>query len=715
MKKLMSLLLVLAFAFTCAAQAASGDGALLQIKNVELKPIPEIPQGVTIYVSPDGAENGDGSRENPFGSLSEALEAAGESLAANHVVIDMAAGEYAVSEPIVLDETLLNGANGYTLTFLGNGNATISGGRRIAGWEATEEKNVWKTELAGLDVVNGLYVDGVSQTLCNQQVYGGFSTARGRNGIVNAYGETFNNWQNYSTLVPMQSVTFTTRDIYELEMDELIADPDVFFVMTQTFKIIRFEIGRITNNDDFNFSIEFSQDSLNLIDYAHMADYDTSEDRFYLYNSRQLLDKEGEYYFDRATSTLYFYTKEDPNGKDCVVPVSEGLVRIEGTQKKLASGVRFDGVAFRYSTEGIFMTHPMVEDQSDSCAYAYKPEFDGEQEKKGTRYLLPGQVYLNYASNVIFTACDFMCMESAALQMQTYVYNVIVDSCRFDQIAGSAIECGSIDFNTGFGVKDINPVPDDPENVYKVGKKTNFTPALIRVSNNEISNCGSKFVGSNGVLAYYANRMDIVNNSISNTAGCAISVGWGWGNLSKGSNQGNKGCGDINIIGNAIKAASMRVADSGGIYTLGFFMGNGCYIGSNYIDMKGSHDSGIPAIYLDEGSEFVYVTNNFSVNSRMWLSERALPVNFNGSVYEAGALSHRSMMNCVIDGNYTYKASGKHFVYASYEWPSAAAVTGSNFIVTPEIVVKNWKEDATIGTIIENAGCKGTVGTEARR
>lgn len=716
MKKMILMILVFILLFSAFAESDLKDGALVPIKKLELDPVPGITADYMVYAAPDGDDTADGTGNAPVLSIARAVEIAGEYINSGSVVIKLGAGEYSVYEPIVLDAELLDGANGHTLIFAGDGNAVISGGMRIENWNATGTENVWAVNLPDTQTVHGFYVDGKTMEIAAQQIYGAFTTGRGKNGIVSTMGETWNNWQNYAQLSKMQSVTFTTRDIYDLDIEMLSKDTaDAYFLMTQTFRTCKFEIGQIENNDDFNFSIILSDASLKTIDYGIMSDYDMSQDRFYICNSFQLLDREGEYCFDSQTRTLYYYTEDDPNTKDCRIPVSEGFMRIEGTRKKLASGVRIDGIAFKYGMEPVFMTHPVIENQSDSIAYAYIPGVDGEQDKKGRRYMLPGMIYMNYASDIVITNCDFTNMETVAIQLLTYVYNVTIDSCRFDQMGGSAIECGKVDENTGYGITDHNPLPENYTNVYSVSKKTNFTPYGLRISNNCISNCGLRFVGGNGIMVYYANHADIIGNTIHDINGTGISVGWGWGNNTYNHGQGNDGCGNINIIGNYIKSVGMKTSDCGGIYTLGFFVGEGCYVGNNFIDMKGTLETTSPAIYLDEGSDNVYVTNNLSINSRLWLSARALPLTFNGSVYENTGLSNSTLINCIVDGNYTNKASGTKFVYANYTWPGAETVAGANFILTEEIFVKNWKEVPETAAIAENAGCAETVGAVLKK
>lgn len=697
MKKVIALALILLLSLS-----ALGEG-LVPRKNIVLEPIAE-PQGeYTVYVSVMGDDNNDASEGAPVKSVKRALEVASELIHEGSVIISFGDGEFPVEETIVLNEANTDGANGHILTFAGTGSTVLTGGVKIGVWEAAEEKNVWKTALPRFSLVNGLYVDEKAQTLANQRVYGLFTEFGGKSGIVNKNGERFTDFMNYNKSVPLEKVSFTTRDIYELDGKALEQDKDVFLLMTQTFMMQRFPLASIVDNDEFNFTLNFDQSALDLIDYAKMQDFDVSMDFYYLYNSRQFMDTEGEYWFDKETRTLYLYTKEDPNGKNCVVTQTEGLVTIEGKQELLAGGVCFDGISFMYGTDSTYLTHAFKQNQSDGCSYAYTQTEREQTGAKGTHYILPGQVYLHYATDVTFTNCSFKCMDTGALQIYKYTYDVTVDSCDFEQLGGSGIICGCINLDNGWGITDKYELPEQLEGLYSIPPKTNCTPANIRISNNDIRSCGNLIVGANGIFMIYGYDVDIVNNTIENVSGTGISLGWGWGN--KRNNNGNFGCGSVNVTGNYIKSPCTKITDCGGIYTLGFFMGDGCYIADNYIDMKGAYDSSTAGIYLDQGSQYVYVTNNFVSGSRMWLSERALPVSFDGSRYYCPAIGGDTMLDCIVDGNFSQKKLGTHLVYANYEWPSASTVKGANFIIGKETVDSKWQENEAIMAIVNGSGC----------
>ena len=134
-------------------------------------------------------------------------------------------------------------------------------------------------------------------------------------------------------------------------------------------------------------------------------------------------------------------------------------------------------------------------------------------------------------------------------------------------------------------------------------------PRLIcrknEVTNNYISKIGQDYYGSVGILAGYTEDLVVENNELSDIPYSGISVGWGW-SLKDTALKNNT------IRRNHIHNVMTKLDDGGGIYTLS--KQPGTHISENYIhDIKRSKWAGawpIAGIYLDQGSDFITVTNN---------------------------------------------------------------------------------------------------------
>lgn len=655
-----------------------------------------IPEGdlLTIRVSPEGDDAANGVSA-PVKTVSRALALAGEKIGSANVTIELADGTYPITEPLNITHTQTSREEGYILTLKGSANSVISGGVSVSGWKK-HEGNIWKATLSGVDSVNGFYVDGKNMTLARQEVSGSFVDATGKGGIVLETRDTYTNFRDYNTFARIVKCAYTVKSSKSWKLDDLKKDlPNIKMYFDQTFSRTSFSFTDVTQRGS-SYTFTADQETLNTLNGAKMADYNINANRYYLANSYLFLDKEGEYYFDTATKTLYFFSASSPEGKDCVVPVSNGLLNIQGINTKLASNIRIQDLTFAYGTSDMLMKYSFKEIQSDAYVIGHT-EGDATYE----RLPLPAQITLDRASNVTFDNCKFLNMDTSGIALREHVYNVSITDSDIKNINGSGIAVGTFSLKDGYGIGDRNPHPEDLLKVYSV-KKNSVVPAQLTIRNNVIENCGIDSPSSNGILVYYAYNAQITNNTVSTVGGSGISLGWGWGNWTIKKNA-TQNCGNILVEANKILAPCTQIDDAGAIYTLGAFFGDGCVIKNNYIDMKGSAADDIPTIYLDEGSEWVTATGNVSVNTRMWLHCRALPLVTKGGKVSAGSPEGNTIMNSSITGNYSDVAT-KQLGYGGSPWPYASEVKGANVTISGNKADAGWKNNDTIMAIVNAAG-----------
>lgn len=656
---------------------------------------PSVPQNgeCQILVAPDGDDAADGVSA-PVRTVARALALAAEKIKTGHVTIALADGTYSIDEPLNITQEETSREEGYVLTLKGSGNSMISGGVPVTGWE-NHAQNIWKASLPDVDVVNGFYVDGENMSLARMEVSGGFIDAAGKGGIVLNTRHRYSNFQNYNTAATIVSCVFRIQKGYSLSYDALKADiGNIIMFFDQTFSRTKFSFSDVEAVAS-GFVFTADEQTLNTLNGAKMADYSLGKNRYYLANSYLFLDTEGEYYFDTESRTLYYYSASSPADKDCVVPVSQGLLNIQGTNGKLASNIRIENLTFAYGTSDLMMTHSFKEVQSDAIGVGLTGEDPFEYMP------LPAQITLDRASNVEIENCKFINMDSTGIAMREHVYNVSLTDSDIKNVSGSGIAVGTFNLKNGYGISDKKPHPDDLTKVYAV-KKNSVIPAQITIRNNWIENCGIEAIGSNGILIYYGYNVHIANNTVNRTGGTGISLGWGWGNWSIKKNAPQT-CGNILVEANEVLSSCMRVDDVGGIYTLGAFFEDGCMIRNNFIDMKGACENSIPTIYLDEGSEGVTATGNVSVNTKMWLHCRALPLETSGGKVTAGTPKGNTIMNCTISGNYT-SITTKQLGYGGAPWPYASEVVGANVTIGENTTDPQWRNNETIMAIVNAAG-----------
>ena len=649
---------------------------------------------LVVRVSPDGDDAANGISA-PVKTVARALALAAEQISVRSVTISLADGTYSITEPLNITQNETSRQEGYVLTLKGGGNSTISGGVSVTGWEK-HEKNIWKAQLPDVEIVSGFYVDGENMSLARQEVSGSFIDATGKGGIELNTRKRYTNFQDYNRFATIISCAFTTSKSYSLDYEDVKAEiGNIKMYFDQTFSRTCFSFSDVEKAGT-RFTFIADEQTLNTLNGAKMADYSIGSNRYYLANSYLFLDEEGEYYFDTATKTLYFYSASSPEKKDCVVPVSNGLLNIQGINTKLASNIHIENLHFAYGACDLTMTHSYKQVQADSYGVGLT---GGEDNFEYMPY--PAQITLDRASNVTIVNCRFTNMDSTCIAMREHVYNVSLTDSDIKNINGSGIAIGTFSLKTGFGISDKKPHPEDLLHVYAV-KKNSVIPAEITIRNNLIENCGIDSISSSGILIYYGYNVDVISNTIDRTTGSGISLGWGWGNWSIKKDAPNT-CGNILVEANKVVSSCMLLDDAGAIYTLGAFFGDGCIIRNNFIDMKGAVASDIPTIYLDEGSEWVTATSNVSVNTRMWIHCRALPLENKGGKVVAGEPQGNTIMNCTVSGNYT-SITSKQLGYGGSPWPYASEVPGANVTIENNVTDTTWRNNETIMAIANAAG-----------
>ena len=286
-------------------------------------------------------------------------------------------------------------------------------------------------------------------------------------------------------------------------------------------------------------------------------------DRYFLENVFEALNKPKEWYFDKAEGILYYIpqTGEDAATLTLWGGSLETLISVNGVD-----GISFENIIFRGN------------------GYTVNPAVDSSQAAYNAKSCLE---YEN-AHNFKVQNCEFKDLASCAVFMGSAVTEAAVDSCIFSNIGAQAV------YIRGENI-DVNDA--------RVTKN-------IKVNNNIISGYGRVFYNAVAVLVIHANSVDITHNEIHDGYYSAISVGWVWG-YAYTVTYNNKIC--DNLIYNIGQG---WLSDMGGIYTLGNQPGT--VLSGNVIhNVAADPDEGGYGgwgIYLDEGSAYILVENNLSYN-----------------------------------------------------------------------------------------------------
>ena len=284
-------------------------------------------------------------------------------------------------------------------------------------------------------------------------------------------------------------------------------------------------------------------------------------ERYFLENVFEALDKPGEWYLDKAQGVLYYIPSEGESAANLTLwgGETETLISIDG-----ADGICFEKIIFR----GNGFNVPEKRDFSQAA------------------YDAPTCIACKNAKGFKIQNCEFRDIAACAVFIGENVQDSSVDSCIFDNIGAQAVYIRGENLGDGDS---------------RVTKS-------IDVTNNLISGYGRVFYNAVGILIINANTINASNNEIHDGYYTAVSVGWVWG-YSHNITYNNRICN--NLIYNIGQG---WLSDMGGIYTLG--NQKGTVLSGNVIHNvaadPGEGGYGGWGIYLDEGSSFILVENNLT-------------------------------------------------------------------------------------------------------
>ncbi|GAA0247960.1 hypothetical protein GCM10010492_54640 [Saccharothrix mutabilis subsp. mutabilis] len=620
----------------------------------------------TFYVSPDGNDANPGTITAPFRTVHRARDAvrAVNATMSGDIHVYLRGGTYPVSSTIDLTPGD-SGMNGHRVVYSAYPDETpvLDGGVRVTGW-TQHSGNIWKAPLTRATKLRALYVNDKRAFMAGKTI-----TSQGCHGTytVNA-GQAPWAWESGSQC---DGARYSLADLPAISRN---AD-DVEIETATTWQTAIAGVRQVTTSGDGSSRVAlFQQPGGAIAQGAFNGNFQTGGSHKFM-NAYEFLDSPGEFHFDRANQTVYYYKAASEDMATAAVHAPNNLttlIRIAGTST--ADHVRditFSGITVQHSDWNLFTVAGSAFKQAQqgnlgNTAYA-KGNFHVYYYRNVD--VTPGIVHVENADGIRLIRNRVRHTGADGITMVNDVQDAQVIGNHTNDVAGSAITVGH------------------PQHVY-IGDHTSSNrekypahveglPKNIEIKNNHLYDSAVLFNGHSPISAYFVDTLTVQHNRIEKAPWNGITMGWGWWNFdgSAGSiapNRPTTTARNNNISYNHIIDTVQRLNDTAPIYTLG---------SQPNTTIAGNYLQGVPAghkygLHPDEGSAYITFRDNVvSVDKNVtWL------VNSDdfGRKHDLSITQTYGPINKVSNKNLPNSTIHDIIVSSDYVWPAPAHAIAVN-------------------------------------
>ncbi len=563
---------IVALSFGCAGQGGQNSGGQTVDHGPTVEPFDPGDYAVVVYVSPDGDDQSLGIREDsPVRTLERAQEIARARAAAagGDVAVVLRQGTYFPSRTLTFDERD-SGKNGNKVVWTNypGERAVVSGGRRVTGWTPVQD-GVYVADL-DLPYVRNLYVNGERQTLARTPNVGAW--------LQMAYWDTDN----------------AEVQIYA---DEAEVSPGDELGIACSWAMRYFRVKNVREEDGvvkIGFEEEETQLFFGEYELGRSWPIMDNNEMFFVQNGRAHLDAKGEFYFDKQAGKLYYIPKEnvDMETAEIWVPELEGLLRIRGSAtNRRVENLVFNGIVFEYAGFTAAERTGFIDLQA--ALYAV------ESTEQILKYDVPtGTVHIENAENIGIQNCVIRHAGGNGINVYLSASEISLTGNQITDISASGIQIAPYVSAKTDGKDLYRP--------YSPGEPNNYEVHGVDVVNNVVSWIGMEYHGGVGIGNAVGYDIRILHNEIGFTHYTGITNGWGWSTIEYVMK-------DITIAYNDVHHNMMTMEDGGCFYNLNNIPNlqvRGNYFHDILRNRYASKSAPCYAIYLDEGTSNVFVTEN---------------------------------------------------------------------------------------------------------
>lgn len=517
-------------------------------------------EGISLFVSPDGAGVNSGSKESPFASIAEArnrIRALKQDGLSGEVVVWVRGGRYEIESPIVFN-CFDSGNDRLTIRYKAwpGEHPVVSGGKVLEGRWERYKGDIWALKVPAVRDrqwwFRQLFKDGVRQIRSRYPNDGRWLTVE-KTAPEGEFGDP----------------------------NKVFVDEDLPFgsLARKESEAVMFNLWSISRARIWTSGKRMFQTSTPLGWIGHASTSIQPGRKVYLEHALEFIDQPGEWYLDRDEFVLYYMAEkgENPNDAEWVAPYAKQLLRLQGRSDQPIRNLKIEGLAFEHASW-----------QLPLAGYAgIQAGYYGSKYVSQATYSPRMAILCQYTDHCTFENIRLAHTGTSGIGLGAGCNNTLVNDCTLDDIGGTGILIG------------WRRIANEPPRRWFENDWADMldVPKKNTVTNNELSNCGEIQLSSCGIMTAFTEDTRIAHNEIREMPHIGITIGFIWNDDPTSQKR-------TIVEYNHIHHCMKRLVDGAAIYTLGYQPGT--IIRNNYIhDILNGH-----GIYCDEGSAHILFENN---------------------------------------------------------------------------------------------------------
>lgn len=371
-----------------------------------------------IYVSTAGSDNAQGTKEAPFNTIAKAQEyirTISEEMQGD-IVVNVAKGTYFLEDPLFFT-TEDSGKNGYRVIYKGEDMPVISGGVKIGAFQKSEYEGIWKAPVEGVTMMREMYVNDKKAYVAssNRQIVG--------TGYYNDPKTTYD----------YDGMYISRSEIGEYENAE-----DIEFAWQRNWKLSTSRVKDIIpdpENPDQVIAL-MRQSWWNDVASAAYNDlrgrYDVG---FLVKNAFELLDKPGEFYYNKKEKTVYYIPREgeDMTTAEVIAPKQSRIITFDGrTEDKRVENI---------TIKGFKIAHGAFYGMDDTAGFEIAQQ-QNVRTSNDAPWTTPALIAMDRTEDIEFLDNYFFGLGAVGIYMFDAVDGTVIRGNAFSDIADAAVAIG---------------------------------------------------------------------------------------------------------------------------------------------------------------------------------------------------------------------------------------------------------------------------------